>query len=149
MKIRCPKPPLEHKQILQQQRTEVRWQLSLRQISVLQNSWSTTLPSCGNSMLYSRMNEVKSVANEASTPHPEITVGLMATKLVALTRVSLANSLTPATKRRPLERITWEVGRPTGNDVQGRQLNYSHSCNPRCAPARTHRQIQAPREQPN
>jgi hypothetical protein len=28
----------------------------------------------------------------------------------------------PATKRRPLERITWEVVRPAGNDVQGRQL---------------------------
>jgi hypothetical protein len=28
-------------------------------------------------------------------------------------------------------------------------LNYSHSRNPRCAPARTHRQIQAPREPPN
>jgi hypothetical protein len=28
-------------------------------------------------------------------------------------------------------------------------LNYSHSRNPRCAPARTHGQIQAPREPPN
>jgi hypothetical protein len=28
-------------------------------------------------------------------------------------------------------------------------LNYSHSRNPRCAPVRTHRQIQAPREPPN
>jgi hypothetical protein len=28
-------------------------------------------------------------------------------------------------------------------------LNYSHSLNPRCAPARTHRQNQAPREPPN
>jgi hypothetical protein len=28
-------------------------------------------------------------------------------------------------------------------------LNYSHSRNPRCAPARTHGQIQAPRETPN
>jgi hypothetical protein len=33
----------------------------------------------------------------------------MATKLVALTRASLANSRNPATKRRPLERKTWEV----------------------------------------
>jgi hypothetical protein len=68
------------------------------------------------------MNAVKSVANEASTPHPAITVGLMDTKLVALTQVSLVNSRNPATKRRPLERITWEAVRPTGNDVQGRQL---------------------------
>jgi hypothetical protein len=47
MKIRWPKPPLEHQQILQQQpqRTEVWWQLSLRQIIVLHNSWRTTLPS--------------------------------------------------------------------------------------------------------
>jgi hypothetical protein len=28
-------------------------------------------------------------------------------------------------------------------------LNYSHSRNPPCAPARTHGQIQAPREPPN
>jgi hypothetical protein len=56
------------------------------------------------------------------TPHPAITVGIMATKLVALTRVSLVNSRNPATKWRPLERITWEVVRPTGNAVQGRQL---------------------------
>jgi hypothetical protein len=62
------------------------------------------------------------VAKEASTPHPAITAGLMATKWVALTRVSLVNSRNPATKQRPLERITWEVVRPTGNDVQGRQL---------------------------
>jgi hypothetical protein len=68
------------------------------------------------------MNDVKSVAKEASTPHPSITVGLVATKLVALTRASLANSQNPATNRRPLERITWEVVRPTENDVQGRQL---------------------------
>jgi hypothetical protein len=54
--------------------------------------------------------------------HPTRTPGLVATKLVALTRVSLVNSQNPATKRRPLERITWEVVRPTGNDVQGRQL---------------------------
>jgi hypothetical protein len=59
---------------------------------------------------------------EASNPNPAITVGLMAKKLVALTRASLANSRNPATKRRPLERITWEVVRPTENDVQGRHL---------------------------
>jgi hypothetical protein len=74
---------------------------------------------CGNSRLYSRRNAVKSVAKEVSTPHPSIIVGCMATKLVALTRVSLVNSRNPATKRRPLERITWEVVRPTGNDIQG------------------------------
>jgi hypothetical protein len=33
---------------------------------------------------------VKSEAKEYVTPHPAITVGLMATKLVALTRASLA-----------------------------------------------------------
>jgi hypothetical protein len=65
---------------------------------------------------------VKSVAKEASAPHPAITVGLMAKKMVAFTRASLANSRNPATKRRPLEWITWEVVRPTENDVQGRQL---------------------------
>jgi hypothetical protein len=35
---------------------------------------------------------------------------------------SLANSQNPATHRRPLERITWEVVRKTRNDVQGRHL---------------------------
>jgi hypothetical protein len=69
-----------------------------------------------------RRNAVKSVSSAASTPHQSITVGLIATKLVALTRVSLVNSRNPATKRKPPERITWEVVRPTGNDVQGRQL---------------------------
>jgi hypothetical protein len=39
----------------------------------------------------------------------------MDTKLVALTRVSLVNSRRSATQRRPLEWITWEVVRPTGN----------------------------------
>jgi hypothetical protein len=46
----------------------------------------------------------------------------MATKLVSVTRASLANSQNPATKRRPLERITWEVVRQTENDVQVRHL---------------------------
>jgi hypothetical protein len=47
MKIRWPKSPLEHCQIWQQQpqQTEVSWQLLLRQILVLQNSWRTTPPS--------------------------------------------------------------------------------------------------------
>jgi hypothetical protein len=65
---------------------------------------------------------MKSVANAVSTPHPATPVGRMDKKLVALTRVSLVNSRNPATKRRPLERITCEVVRPTGNDVQGRQI---------------------------
>jgi hypothetical protein len=60
--------------------------------------------------------------NAVSTPHPAIIVGRMDTKLVALTRVSLVNSQNPATKRRPLEPITWEAVTPTGNDIQGRQL---------------------------
>jgi hypothetical protein len=42
---------------------------------------------------------------------------------VVKTHTSLTcNTRNPATKRRPLERITWEVVRPTENDVQGRQL---------------------------
>jgi hypothetical protein len=85
-------------------------------------SWRTTQTSCGNSRIYSRRNALKSVANAVSTLHPDIIVGHMAKKLVALTRVSLVNSRDPATKRRPLEQITWEVVRPTGNDIQGRQL---------------------------
>jgi hypothetical protein len=35
------------------------------------------------------------------------------------------------------------------NDVDVKMINYSHSRNPPCAPARTHGQIQAPREPPN
>jgi hypothetical protein len=35
------------------------------------------------------------------------------------------------------------------NSSELRVLNYSHSRNPRCAPARTHGQIQAPREPHN
>jgi hypothetical protein len=72
--------------------------------------------------LCSRRNAAKSVANAVSNLHPAIIVGRIATKLVALTRASLANSRNPATKRRPLKQITWEVVRPTGNDIQGRQL---------------------------
>jgi hypothetical protein len=34
----------------------------------------------------------------------------------------IVNSRNPATKRRPLELITWEVVRPTRHDIQGRQL---------------------------
>jgi hypothetical protein len=55
-------------------------------------------------------------------PPQAITVGLMATTLVALTRASPANSRDPATKRRQLEPITWAVVRPTENDVPGWQL---------------------------
>jgi hypothetical protein len=56
---------------------------------------------------------VKSGAKEVSTPQQAITVGHMATKLVSLTRASLANSRNPATKWRQLEPITWEAVRPT------------------------------------
>jgi hypothetical protein len=63
-----------------------------------------------------------SVEKGVPTHSPENTVGRTATKLVALTRASLANSQNPATNHRPLERITWEVVRPTENDVQGRHL---------------------------
>jgi hypothetical protein len=55
-------------------------------------------------------------------PSQAITVGRMATELVALTRASPANSQNPATNRRPPERITWEVVKQTENDVQGRHL---------------------------
>jgi hypothetical protein len=55
--------------------------------AVWPSSWRTTQTSCRNSSLYSRRNAVKIVANTASTLHPSITVGLMATKLVSLTRV--------------------------------------------------------------
>jgi hypothetical protein len=37
----------------------------------------------------------------------------------------------------------------TDRNKEIKLLNYSHSRNPRCAPARTHGQIQAPREPPN
>jgi hypothetical protein len=65
---------------------------------------------------------MKIEVNAVSTLHQSIIAGHMDTKLVALTRVSLVNSRDQATKRRPLERITWEVVKPTGNDIQGRQL---------------------------
>jgi hypothetical protein len=65
---------------------------------------------------------VKSEAQEVPTPPQAITVGRMAKRLVALTRASLANSRNPATKRRPLEPITWEAVGPTENDFTGRQL---------------------------
>jgi hypothetical protein len=68
------------------------WQLSHRPIPVLPSSWRTTQLSCGNSMLCSRRNAVKSVANAVSTPRPATPVGRMDKKLVALTRVSLVNS---------------------------------------------------------
>jgi hypothetical protein len=55
-------------------------------------------------------------------PNPAIIVGRMDTKLVALTQVSLVNSRNPATKRRPLEWITWEVVRSTENDSNGQKL---------------------------
>jgi hypothetical protein len=103
------------------QRIKVWRQLSHRPMPVLPSSWKKTQTSCGNSRLCSMRNELKSVANAVSTPNPAIIVGSMATKLVALTRVSLVNTQNLATKRRPLERITWEVFRPTGNDIQGRQ----------------------------
>jgi hypothetical protein len=67
-------------------------EFSDRPMHVLPSSWRTTQTSCGNSRLYSRRNAGKIVANAASIPHPQINVGLMATKLVVLTRVSLVNS---------------------------------------------------------
>jgi hypothetical protein len=85
-------------------------------------SWRKTQKSCGNSRRCSIRNAVQSAARAASTPHPPITAVLMASKLVALTRISLAKCQNPATKKRPLKRIQWEVVNPTGNDVPGRQL---------------------------
>jgi hypothetical protein len=124
MRIKWLKQPLERDPILQQprQRTEVLWRLSHRPMPVLPSSWRTTQTSYGNSRIYSIRNAVKSMANAAATPHPPITAGLVASKLVALTRVSLAKCQNPATKKRPLERTQWEVIKPTGNDVPGRQL---------------------------
>jgi hypothetical protein len=123
-RTRWLKQPLEHWSILQQQPQwiEVWWQLSHRPMPVFPSNWRTTQTSCGNSRLYSRGSTVKNGDNAASTPRRAIIVGHMATKLVTLTRVSLVNSQNPATKRRPLERITWDVVRPTRNDIQGRQL---------------------------
>jgi hypothetical protein len=124
MKTKWLNPPLEHQPISQQQpqQIEVWWQLSHRPMPVLSSSWRTTQTSCGNSRPWSRKNALKSEVNAVLTLHPSIIAGGMATKLVALTRVSLVNSRNPATKRRPLERITWEVVNTTGNDIQGRQL---------------------------
>jgi hypothetical protein len=51
-----------------------------------------------------------------------ITAGRMATKWAGLTQASLAPLATLATKRRQLGLATWEVVRPTRNDVSGRQL---------------------------
>jgi hypothetical protein len=121
MKKKWLKPPLEHYPISQQQpqHIEVWLQRSDRPMHVLQRIWRTTQTSYGNSRLYSRSNTLKSEANIASTLHPPIIAGGMATKLVALARVSLVNSRNPATKRRPLEWITWEVVKPIGNDIQG------------------------------
>jgi hypothetical protein len=56
-------------------------------------------------------------------PHLQApTVGLMATRWARLTKASLATPAILATKRRPLALTTWEVVRPTRNDVSGRQL---------------------------
>jgi hypothetical protein len=63
------------------------------------------------------MNDVIIVDKEPSAHNKEINVGHTATKLLALTRASPANSQNPATNQRPLERITWEVVRQTENDV--------------------------------
>jgi hypothetical protein len=57
-----------------------------------------------------KMEHSEKRGQRSFNPHQETIVGLVATKLVALTRASLAN------------RIIWEVVRPTGNDIQGRQL---------------------------
>jgi hypothetical protein len=46
----------------------------------------------------------------------------------------------------PGKRRTWD---PHGKHGYSLVINYSHSRNPPCAPARTHGQIQAPREPPN
>jgi hypothetical protein len=50
------------------------------------------------------------------------TAGLMATRWERLTQASPATLATLATKRRQLGLKTWEVVRPTRNDVSGRQL---------------------------
>jgi hypothetical protein len=68
------------------------------------------------------LRELKAFLKKERSDHPEVSVGRVVTKFVALTRVSLVNSQNSSTKRRPLEPITWEVVRPTGNDIQGQQL---------------------------
>jgi hypothetical protein len=61
-------------------------------------------------------------AQEISTQLQTITSGLMATRWAGLTQASPAPLTTLATKWRPLGLTTWEVVRPTRNDVSGRQL---------------------------
>jgi hypothetical protein len=118
------KPPLEHWRTFPRQphRIEVWWQFSHKPTPILSNSSRTTPISCGKSKLYSKRNELKSVANVASILHPTIIAGRMDTNLITLTRVSSVSSRRQITKRRQLKRITWAVVRPTRNDIQGRQL---------------------------
>jgi hypothetical protein len=61
-------------------------------------------------------------AREMSTQLQTITDGLMVTRLARLTQALLATLTTLATKRNPLGLKTWDVVRPTRNDVSGRQL---------------------------
>jgi hypothetical protein len=47
------------------------------------------------------------------------------------------------------DKLVDERGNDDEQHTEFKVLNYSHSRNPRCAPARTHGQIQAPKEPPN
>jgi hypothetical protein len=61
-------------------------------------------------------------AQEISTQLQKNNAGLMATKWTGLTQASPAPLATIDTKRRQLGLTTWEVVRPTRNNVSGRQL---------------------------
>jgi hypothetical protein len=65
---------------------------------------------------------VTSGAKEVLTHMQAITVGLVVTRSARLTQALLATLAIMATKRRPLGLRTWEVVRPTRNDVSGRQI---------------------------
>jgi hypothetical protein len=124
LKIIWMKLPLVLWQTWQQQlkQTEVWWQLLLRPTLVLSNNSRKLLQSWGNLRLYSIRNGVKSGSQEMSTQLQRITSGLMSTRWARLTQASLATLAILATKRRQLGLKTWEVVRPTRNDVSGRQL---------------------------
>jgi hypothetical protein len=70
-----------------------------------------------NARLAKQLEDNSNELRELKALNPSIIAGRMANKLVALTRVSFVSSRNPATKRRQLERITWEVVKPTGNDI--------------------------------
>jgi hypothetical protein len=98
----------------------------------------------------------KDMTDALQNPHPEVpftsvgddTIAAL-TNLAAIFKLKLQQPPSPATQPSPAKVAPRPRLVPSSTNTLNSLINYSHSRNPPCAPARTHGRIQAPRKPPN